>query len=138
MSQDYKQLLVDAGFDLETKDLVAFSQCLLDNLPPVVSSTPIGIGTILAVMAPVGGDFLDSLEAVGAQNSNVKWALKMIEQATFDVGHPVTRAQLAEFAIAVPQFAVGVTKLLSVAESLPQVSLETLRQELYNEDWSVK
>ena len=37
MSQDYKQLLVDAGFDLETKDLVAFSQCLLDNLPPVVS-----------------------------------------------------------------------------------------------------
>ena len=60
--------------------------------------TPIGIGTVLAVMAPSGGDFLNALESMGAADSNVKWALKMIEQGTFDVGHPVTRAQLQAFA----------------------------------------
>ena len=72
-----------------------------------VASTPVGIGTVLAVMAPIGGDFLNALEAMSPVNSNVKWALKMIEQSTFDVGHPVTRAQLDAFAAAVPEMADG-------------------------------
>ena len=77
--------------------------------------TPIGIGTVLAVMAPSGGDFLNALESMGAADSNVKWALKMIEQATFDIGHPVTRAQLAAFAQAAPALADGIAALLNVA-----------------------
>lgn len=79
--------------------------------------TPIGIGTVLAVMAPVGGDFLNALETMGAVDSNVKWALKMIEQGTFDVGHPVTRAQLQGFAVTVPTMAAAIEALLAVAES---------------------
>lgn len=77
--------------------------------------TPIGIGTILAVMAPSGGEFLNTLEAMSASDANVKWSLKMIEQATFDIGHPVTRAQLAAFAAATPALADGIAALLNVA-----------------------
>ena len=78
--------------------------------------TPIGIGTVLAVMAPSGGEFLNALESMGATDANVKWALKMIEQQTFDVGHPVTRAQLESFAVAAPTMAAAVGALLAVAE----------------------
>lgn len=77
--------------------------------------TPIGIGTVLAVMAPQGGDFLNALETMGATDANVKWALKMIEQATFDIGHPVTRAQLEQFAQDAPALADGIAALLDVA-----------------------
>lgn len=78
--------------------------------------TPIGIGTVLAVMAPSGGEFLNALESMGASDANVKWAIKMIEQSTFDVGHPVTRAQLEAFAGAAPEMAAAVGALLAVAE----------------------
>lgn len=81
-----------------------------------VQSTPIGIGTVLAVMAPSGGDFLNALESLGQTDANVKWALKMIEQATFDVGHPVSRAQLQAFAQAQPTLSPAVAALLAVAE----------------------
>jgi hypothetical protein len=84
--------------------------------------TPIGIGTVLAVMAPQGGDFLNALEQIGAQDANVKWALRMIEQGTFDVGHPVTRAQLAAFAQAAPTMADGIAALLNVAVQADPVS----------------
>lgn len=87
-----------------------------------ISATPIGIGTVLSAMAPMGGDFLNALEGMGAADANVKWALKMIEQGTFDVGHPVTRAQLEAFAIAAPQMADGITALLNVAVVADPVS----------------
>ena len=93
-------------------------------------STPIGIGTVLAVMAPAGGDFLNALETMGAADSNVKWALRMIEQGTFDVGHPVTRAQLAQFAIAVPTMADAITALLAVAEQADTISFNTISDAL--------
>ncbi len=92
--------------------------------------TPIGIGTVLAVMAPQGGDFLNALEQIGAQDANVKWALKMIEQGTFDVGHPVTRAQLAAFAQAAPTMADGIAALLNVAVVADPVSSQDVSKAL--------
>ena len=83
----------------------------------ITRPTPIGIGTVLAVMAPAGGELLNALEAMGAADSNVKWALKMIEQGTFDVGHPVTRAQLQGVAAAVPAMSAAIEALLAEAES---------------------
>ena len=87
-------------------------------LPPKVSivSTPIGIGTILATLAPNGGAFLDALESAGTSDPNVKWALKLIEQSNFDVGMAATRAQMAAFAQAAPAFADGIAALLATAE----------------------
>ena len=92
--------------------------------------TPIGIGTVLAVMAPSGGEFLNALESIGATDANVKWALKMIEQQTFDVGHPVTRAQLESFAVAAPTMAAAVGALLSVAEVADPIQVGTVSDAL--------
>ena len=106
---------------LPLDDHSALADALSVGRTKVVSS-PIGIGTVLAVMAPMGGDFLNALEAMSPVNANVKWALKMIEQSTFDVGHPVTRAQLEAFSVAVPEMADGITALLNVAVQAGPVS----------------
>lgn len=92
--------------------------------------TMIGIGTILAVMAPAGGDFLNALETMGASDANVKWALRLIEQSNFDVGHPVTRAQLQEFADAQPALAPAITALLAVAEQPDPINFNTISDAL--------
>ena len=92
--------------------------------------TPIGIGTVLAVMAPSGGDFLNTLESMGASDANVKWALKMIEQQTFDVGHAVTRAQLEAFAGAAPEMAAAVGALLAVAEVVDPINYNAVSDAL--------
>lgn len=116
-----------AGRVLTQDDITAIDALLPDRndvqIASILSSgrvttqpTPIGIGTILAVMAPSGGDFLNALEQLGAADANVKWSLKMIEQATFDVGHPVTRAQLQVFAAAQPSMAGAIAALLAVAD----------------------
>lgn len=81
-----------------------------------VVPTRIGIGTILSVMAPAGGDFLNALESMASADSNVKWALKLIEQSNFDIGSPVAQAQLHDFARRVPALATGIAALLAVAE----------------------
>lgn len=115
-----------AGQTLTTEQIAAIEPYLADRndvaiatlLPPkvMVISTPIGIGTILAVLAPNGGAFLDALESAGQSDPNVKWALKLIEQSNFDVGMAATRAQMAAFAQAAPAFADGIAALLATAE----------------------
>lgn len=115
-----------AGQALTTEQIAAIEPYLADRndvaiaalLPQKVAivSTPIGIGTILATLAPNGGAFLDALEAAGASDPNVKWALKLIEQSNFDVGMDATRAQMVAFAQAAPAFADGIAALLATAE----------------------
>lgn len=96
----------------------------------ITRPTPIGIGTVLAVMAPAGGDFLSALESMGAADSNVKWALKMIEQGTFDVGHPVTRAQLVDFAGKAPAMSGAIAALLAVAEAPDPINFNAVSDAL--------
>lgn len=115
-----------AGQALTAEQIAAIEPYLSDRndvaiaslLPPKVTvvSTPIGIGTILATLAPNGGAFLDALETAGASDPNVKWALKLIEQSNFDVGMDATRAQMVAFAQAAPAFADGIAALLATAE----------------------
>lgn len=115
-----------AGQSLTAEQIAAIEPYLADRndvaiasiLPAkvVIVSTPIGIGTILAVLAPNGGAFLDALEAAGQSDPNVKWALKLIEQSNFDVGMAATRAQMVAFAQAAPVFADGIAALLATAE----------------------
>lgn len=84
-------------------------------------STEIGVGTILAVMAPNGGLFLDALEQMAAltpstaDSANVKWTLEVIKARVFDVGMPAVREQLAVFAAAYPNFAESIQRLLDLA-----------------------
>ena len=115
-----------SGRPLSDDDIAAIEPLLPERndvaiaalLPPkvTVQSTPIGIGTILAVLAPNGGTFLDALETLGQTDANVKWALKLIEQSNFDVGMAATRAQMIAFAQAAPAFSDGITALLATAE----------------------
>ena len=115
-----------AGQVLTPEQIAAIEPYLADRndvaiaslLPPKVTvvSTPIGIGTILATLAPNGGAFLDALETAGASDPNVKWALKLIEQSNFDVGMAATRAQMIAFAQAAPAFADGIAALLTTAD----------------------
>lgn len=100
---------------IATRNDVAIAEILSADRVRIVE-TPIGIGTCLAVMAPHGGAFLDSLEQLATVDSNVKWSLKLIESATFDVGNPVTRAQLQEFAATQPAISDAIHALLAVAE----------------------
>lgn len=81
-----------------------------------IQPRPVGIGTILAVMAPGGGDFLNTLETLGATDSNIKWALKLIEKGEFDAGIEATRSQLSAYAQAIPELADGINTLLALAE----------------------
>ena len=111
---------------LDTKDTTAIAAAL----PPHsrIESRPIGIGTVLAVMAPYGGAFLNALEAMSATDGNVKWTLRLIEKSDFDVGMSVTRTQLQAFADAQPALADGITALLSVAEVVEPVTEYEVRR----------
>jgi len=117
------------------------TQVIADFLVPRISivSTPIGIGTVLAVMAPIGGAFLNALEAMAPYEANVKWALEMIKQGTFDVGHPVTRAQLLAFASAQPDLSGAISALLKVAEQSNKVTEMAVRVLCWsaNGEWQV-
>lgn len=101
-------------------------------LPAAVNvvSTPIGVGTILAVMAPSGGGFLNGLEGLAAADANVKWSLKLIERGEFDIGHPVTRMQLSAFAQGNPALAPAISALLAVAERTEPVSTNAVSDAL--------
>ena len=78
--------------------------------------TQTGIGTILAVMAPDGGDFLNNIETLGVTDSNCKWTLRLIEAGRLDLGNPVTRAQFLIFGMFHPEAATPIAALLGVAE----------------------
>lgn len=77
-------------------------------------SHEIGIGTILAVMSPNGGAFLNALEAMGASDPNIKWLLKLIERGTFDVGLAASRSQMQAYAQAIPELAPAISALLQL------------------------
>lgn len=117
---------------LPERNDVAIS-AILSNGRTKTKPTPIGIGTCLAVMAPSGGEFLNALESIGASDANVKWALKMIEQGTFDVGHPVTREQLQGFAVVAPTMADAVAALLAIAECADPVPVAAVSDALNRE-----
>ncbi len=118
------------GLSLEDTEAIALA---LSAGRMRIQPTPIGIGTVLAAMAPVGGDFLNALEQIGQSDANVKWALKMIEQATFDVGHPVTRAQLEAFKQSAPALSAGIDALLNVALVPDPISDLDVRRALRDE-----
>lgn len=75
--------------------------------------TDIGIGTILAKLGANGGAWLDSIEAVGQQDSNVKWAMALIRDGRFRIDMPESRAAMQALAVAVPALADGINVLLT-------------------------
>jgi len=122
---------------LETKNATLIAQFLPTRISIV--SKEIGVGTILAVMAPSGGDFLNTLESLSPVDSNVKWSLKLIERGEFDIGHPVTRSQLLRFISENPPLSGSLFALLKVAEIAIPVSEIDVRKVCWsdNGEWLV-
>lgn len=85
-------------------------------------SKEIGIGTILAVMAPAGGVFLDGLNALGSTDRNVYWSMELIRQGRFDIGMPAARAQVQALADGQPDLAAGIEALLALGVAPDPVS----------------
>lgn len=107
--------IIALGVDLNSRNDGEIATALSNGRVKVIPC-PIGIGTILGVMAPAGGAFLNGLEAMGAIDPNVRWALETIKLGTFDVGNAGTRLQLGEFASQHPEMQPAIAALLAVAE----------------------
>lgn len=61
--------------------------------------TMISARTVLAQLGQAGAVALDKLEAAGAQNSVVKWAMKFLTtDEGLDVGHPMSQSMLDQLA----------------------------------------
>lgn len=66
-----------------------------------IVSTFVNARTILSKLGPSYGPVLDAIQAVGANNSAVKWAmLFMVSSEGIDVGDPVTQGMLDTLATA--------------------------------------
>lgn len=87
--------------------------------------TEIGVGTILATFGAVGGEFLDLLSAIGAQDRNIYWLLQgTIMRGVFDASTPASRAGLAALRAGVDaKFHAGIDALLALG--VQQVAITT-------------
>ncbi len=85
-----------------------------------IESKQIGRGTILAVMAPMGGLFLGTLRDIGdtrprtIDSANVAEVVGLIDRGEFDIGMEASRVQLQLFASANADIAPGIAALLAL------------------------
>lgn len=107
---------IEPLLDPDNRQDVQIAELMSGLRPPRIVSRMVGIGTVLAALAPAGGEFLDALEALAATDPNVKWVLRLIEQGNLDVGLPVTREQFSAYADNLPALAGNIHALLAVAE----------------------
>lgn len=130
-----------AGRALSPEDIAAIEPLLslrndvalaayLSQRRTTIQSRTIGIGTVLATLAPDGGAFLDAIEALAALDPNVKWGMKLLERAELDVGMAATRALLAGIATNVPELAIGINALLALAEAADPIHTNALSDAL--------
>lgn len=75
----------------------------------------IGIGTVLSTLGTAGGPFLDGMVTMGASDSNVKWAMRLLETGEFNIGSAAAQAQMGAIATAVPSLAAPIALLLALA-----------------------
>ena len=95
-----------------------------------VVSTLGGIGTVLETLGPIdGAALLDSLEAMAATNSAVKWAFVLINRGELDFGSSATRQMID---LLVP--AAAGTALKAVAERPDPITEYDVRCALYAAD----
>ena len=81
-----------------------------------LQSKMIGTGTILADFAGLGGTFLNTVEAAGASNPDLKWLIAgNVLRGEFDIGDPASRAGLQALGAqpGMEPFAAGIAKLLA-------------------------
>ena len=94
-----------------------------------------GIGLILETLGPdAGSQVLDSIDAMRAGNSAVKWAWYLLERGDLDFGSPATRGMISQlFAESVPVR----DALLEVAQVPDPVGEFEVRQAIFSDSGEV-
>ncbi len=83
-----------------------------------IVSTFVNARTILSKLGPTYGAALDAIQAVGASNSAVKWAMLFMTSAEgIDIGDPVTQAMLDTLAQASVITTVQATAIKNLART---------------------
>lgn len=86
--------ILAGGFDLVNRDDSAIAAALSVERTKLVE-TRIGYDTVLATLgAESGAQVLDTLEALSASNSPVKWAMRLLEAGRLDMANEQTRLQV--------------------------------------------
>ena len=94
-----------------------------------------GIGLVLETLGPdAGSQVLDSIDAMRAGNSAVKWAWYLLERGDLDFGSPATRGMISTL---FAEQADVRDALLSVAEVPDPVSEFDVRRAVYADDGEV-
>ena len=110
----------------DSRNDVALAAYLSQGRKPIIQSRTIGIGTVLSVLAPDGGAFLDAIEALAAVDPNIKWGLKLLERGELDIGMAATRGLLDGIAANVISLAPSITVLLALAETEATIDVDKL------------
>lgn len=113
------------GFDLGNRDDGAIAAALSVGRTKIVPRLG-GIGVVMETLGPVdGAALLDSLEAMVATNSAVKWAFVLINRGELDFGSSATRAMIDQL---LPAPAAAALK--SVAEVPDVITAQQVAQAL--------
>jgi hypothetical protein len=76
--------------------------------------TTIGIGTVVAVIGAQGGNFLDAVNNLGANDRQVHWGFDPVRRGVLDLSVPAARAMLADLKTKIPDYAADIDKLLGL------------------------
>ena len=139
MTQDEIRAAIVASPDLQAlvPDTGALAAALSAGRTRI-ESKEIGVGTILMVLQPHGGAFLDGLVALGQTDRNVFWSMVLIQAGKFDVGLPGTRAQMQALAQARSSLNEAFSALLALAEVADPVGEFDVRCAIFADDGTLR
>ncbi len=92
--------------------------------------TEIGSGTVLAVLSPGGGAFLDALVQIGEVNRDVYWTMDLIKQGRLRIDLPAVRNGMLALAAAVPTLAPAVDALMTLGVAPDPISVDEVSRAL--------
>lgn len=129
-------IAADPALQALVPDTVALAEALSVSRTRL-KPTEIGVGMILATLAPNGGTFLDDLNTVGQTDRNVHWVMDLLRQGRFDIGMPASRAMMQQLAGTHPELASGFELLLPLGEEPDPVTEYEVRCAIYNDNGSL-
>lgn len=97
-----------------------------------------GIGVVLEALGPEeGAAVLDTLDALKATSSPVKWAWVLINRGELDFGSPATRGMIQQLQIGGALTSSQAATLLALAEVPDPVDEMDVRRAIYADDGSL-
>lgn len=106
-----------------------------------IGRTEVGPGTImeaLGVAGIPGGEFLDSLEAIGQVDRDVHWTMALILDGKLRLDLPATRAGMNRLATAVPTLAPAMAVLMRVGEVPDPIPEFDVRCAIFADDGTLR